>query len=128
MKRLIVSINARAVGPKSGFGSLHRQICEGEFDHLVGAAIHNGLDHVEAVEPLGHLRGNLRRDHELLPVHHRVDQYGTIVRKSIAEPKTPPSAASSNPDAANADRFRHGREIRVLELCSEVENPGRLLL
>ncbi len=54
------------------------EIRDGEIEHLVAAAAHHGLDHVER-ETLGHLEGDLGRDGEFLPVHHGIDEHRPVM-------------------------------------------------
>ena len=75
----------------------------------------HGLHHVEG-EALRHLERDGRRHRELRPVHDRIDQNGAVMRQSAAAIPSSTSARVFEPDAADADRFGHRREVRVLEV------------
>src|SRR5262252_10248871 len=98
----------------------------GEIDQIVAAAAHHGLEHVEC-EALGHLDRDAGGNGKYHPAHDRVDQSRSVVSERFCD-ATLDVARILEADSAHADGLRHRREIRILELGTEVEKSRRLLL
>src|SRR5208283_5990170 len=115
----------RSVRSVVGGGSAPK-ICLGEVDDLVGAAAHDGLDHVER-ESLRYVNGDRGRHGKLGAVYDRIDENRSVVRKSSGDPVRH-LGRIFEADAANADRLGHRGKVRIDELGAEVEEAGGFLL
>src|SRR5262249_51863395 len=98
----------------------------GEIDQIVAAAAHHGFHHVEG-ETLGHLDRDAGRNGKHHPAYDRVDQNRSVVSKRLGDALLDVTRILE-PYAAHADRLRHRREIRILELGAEVQKSRGLLL
>src|SRR5262245_32719390 len=93
----------------------------GEINQIVAAAAHHRLEHVER-EALRHLDRDAGWNGKHHPAHDRVDQNRSVVRERFRDAMLD-VARILEADPAHADRLRHRREIRILELVPKSRNP-----
>src|SRR6478672_9763585 len=98
----------------------------GEIDDLVAPPAQYSLQH-EKREALGHFQGDGRRHRELRSVHHGIDEDRPVMGESGGDAVIR-LARIFESNAPYADGLGHGREIRVLQVHSEIEEAGGLLL
>src|SRR5579863_8985206 len=102
------------------------EIGDCEIEHLASSATDDGLDHVEG-EPLGHLKGDLGRDREFLPIHDGIDKHRPVMSEGGRDPRLHVCRVL-DPNPSDTRGLSHGREIRVLELSAKIQEAGRSLL
>src|ERR1700730_8542623 len=84
----------------------------GEVDDLVAATAHDRLHHVER-EALRHIEGDRGRHGKLCPVDNCIDENGAVMRQGSGDCVLH-LARILDTNAADADGFGHGREVRVV--------------
>jgi hypothetical protein len=84
------------------------------------------LHHVER-EALRHLDGDGGRHGKLGAVYDRIDGDGTVMHEGGRNAITDIDRVFEA-NAANTDGFGHCREIGIIELGTEIEEPRRFLL